>query len=384
MGRADEQIVHEFDLVQRWITKGHPDVHLDKPQRQAGWPWLVRQAGAWLERLQRELRDETDWASWMPTQSLGPWTLVPIRGPLQLWEEARAMHHCVEMFEAACRSGDTLIVSVRQGDRRIATAELVRRQREWHLGQIKGFANREAPEKLMEALAGWVAGIGRACEGSGQDDEIHDKTACLVIDVGDDDDDGDDSSLDADAKLIDEVVAAVIDGNGADEDGAILTRLAAWLERRNDEGNLSYEYGGRIVLRHQFDNWTADPVTWLESARDAGVIGDTRCAELLAADEPAAAMTAPEIDAVRETFVRQILEADDPDGDVYGIWGAERLQASDGRSAWAVYRISGYSFTIVEVSLLGICRRSEEVAGMLQDFGRFAGSLPAPGSGLAG
>jgi hypothetical protein len=78
----------------------------------------------------------------------------------ELWEEARSMHHCAEMFAKACAIGLTIIVSVRdrQTARRVATARIDRTSTAgWQCIQVRGFANRDPDPRVMPAVRALVA-----------------------------------------------------------------------------------------------------------------------------------------------------------------------------------------------------------------------------------
>lgn len=193
------------------------------------------------------------------------------------------MRHCAKQYESDCRTGDTLIVSVRLGERRVATAEIARQGCYWTLRQVKGFANRSAPPRLISALhtfAGrlweepWLKAASKA-------------TICDVEEPADDVDVEDDS-----AELLDMAVAWELDAVPQPHDGCLLLqRIDAWLERQNDEGNLSFRYNGRLLLERQFDDWMADPELWFSHAHDIGILSDERHDELATFVEPLVELT---------------------------------------------------------------------------------------------
>ena len=66
------------------------------------------------------------------------------------------MRHCVDTYSRRCQSGGTLIVSVRKGNRRVATAELALECEGWRLVQVKGFTNVDVPTPLGDRLRVWA------------------------------------------------------------------------------------------------------------------------------------------------------------------------------------------------------------------------------------
>jgi hypothetical protein len=87
---------------------------------------------------------------------MGDYSIRPLRTPLDLWQEARAMRHCAETFAEKCSEGEALLVSLRHGknpDKRVATAWYARQDGQWKLQQVRGFANHDpAPDASLAAL----------------------------------------------------------------------------------------------------------------------------------------------------------------------------------------------------------------------------------------
>ena len=88
--------------------------------------------------------------------------MVALRNAVQLREEAQAMRNCVGNYEAACRSGRTVVFSIRKGDRRVANMTAWRAKGKdgmrWAEPEIAGKANRAVPDlgglarRVMEML----------------------------------------------------------------------------------------------------------------------------------------------------------------------------------------------------------------------------------------
>jgi hypothetical protein len=139
-----------------WLATNHPG-NLTKTQCKAGWPWLVKQTRAWQARRSVELQSQaTQWPVPFDHANMGDYSIRPLRTPLDLWQEARAMRHCVETFAEKCSEGEALLVSLRHGknpDKRVATAWYARQDGQWKLQQVRGFANHDpAPDASLAAL----------------------------------------------------------------------------------------------------------------------------------------------------------------------------------------------------------------------------------------
>jgi hypothetical protein len=145
--------------VLEWLAAECPQ--LDKLQRRAGWPWLVRQTRQWLELRQREIDAEA--VAWdVPFDELivEDFVFRSLKSVRDLWDEARAMHHCADDYASRCAGGEVLIVSIRHRDapqRRRATAMLERVGGAWRVAQVRARANRNPPARVAEAAARLVA-----------------------------------------------------------------------------------------------------------------------------------------------------------------------------------------------------------------------------------
>jgi hypothetical protein len=157
---------------------------------------------------------------------------------------------------------------------------------------------------------------------------------------------------------------------------SVYMEVESLLDGWNDQGDLSYLAGGRQVLHDQVRNWTLEFEDWLQRALDDGWIDEERFAVISKRRKPLQALQPDELAMFDELFVEDILARDAADYDVYGSWGAECLRDEAGREAWAIYRITGYSFTSVELSLLGLCADVAGVKEILEEQGRYSGDLP--------
>lgn len=79
---------------------------------------------------------------------------VALRTPIDLAEEGSAMHHCVATYIQNVASGNSHIISIRDNERRVATAGFGRK---WALIQLKGPCNAQ----VTAAIRGAAENYGR-------------------------------------------------------------------------------------------------------------------------------------------------------------------------------------------------------------------------------
>jgi hypothetical protein len=165
-------------LVGDWFLATAPVI--DKGRAKRGWKYLEKMAEEWhLRTISGDFSWALDFPDWkcMLASNLTGWNtflqpdfplqLVPLTTPALLVEESDAMDHCVASYVDECVRGIIRIFSVRDSatEKRIATAELIRSNGQWQLGQLKGKCNHEFIQLmqiaddpiclLMEALLEW-------------------------------------------------------------------------------------------------------------------------------------------------------------------------------------------------------------------------------------
>lgn len=145
----------ELGDVLEWLDEAYGT--LDKRQRDAGWAWMLGEARTWIQRRRLEIESAASgpWRVPFASDEDRGWIARPITSAVALWDEARAMRHCVFDPLERSRTGDWLAVSVREArcpDRRVATAVLARGVPGYAVREVRGFANADPPPA---ASAGW-------------------------------------------------------------------------------------------------------------------------------------------------------------------------------------------------------------------------------------
>ena len=138
----------------RWLDTDPPPP--DSNQRRAGWRWVEARASA--HSAAEEEGATRTWSVPCGDFETGPWRVVAIRNRRELQEEARAMHNCLERYEADCRFEAMAVYSIRDrasgGRAACFSLELDLEDHVWRLGQVSGRGNcRVAQELVGVALA---------------------------------------------------------------------------------------------------------------------------------------------------------------------------------------------------------------------------------------
>jgi hypothetical protein len=162
-GQGEAYVTDEFGLLVRWAAD----------YAEEGRPRLTsyRNAVEAARRHDRRLRAAAATASSRPwdfpqsPEVFGRWIFVPLATPLDLVEEAIALHHCADQRAAACATGYARLYSIRRREdgKRLATLEV-----RWlpgcggpQLVELRGPLNRPVPEPLRALAQRFVQFLGR-------------------------------------------------------------------------------------------------------------------------------------------------------------------------------------------------------------------------------
>lgn len=124
-----------------WIRSA--GVTLDDNQQKAGWRHLYHRALAWkLDADLQSRREELRWDSLIGAHTAGSWDVTPVTDVWQLHRESQRYRNCMDNYLSDCLAGNArmFVVESREGGR-VGAIGLVRRQREWDLLDVRGFAN---------------------------------------------------------------------------------------------------------------------------------------------------------------------------------------------------------------------------------------------------
>jgi hypothetical protein len=148
-----DQRIAELHKICAWVA-ARKVRQVSRQQRRQGWACLVRSARTYAEQRKRALGlDSLEWSVPLHPVTVGDYTVVPLTCGRDLWEESIDMRHCADLYGERCKSGTTLLFSVRDahGHRR-ATLGLVQREGDWTLAQAVGRANRQLGKAFDEVI----------------------------------------------------------------------------------------------------------------------------------------------------------------------------------------------------------------------------------------
>jgi hypothetical protein len=124
------------------------------------WATVRRENNLWHEAIAKCKSSGSRYkipAPWLPTGHANGFSIVPLDSAKKLWKEGRVMHHCVGSYDQRVAKGVCYIYSVRQGDKRIATVELVRVNGQVRPAQIRGRHNAQPSKEVCTAVRKWLS-----------------------------------------------------------------------------------------------------------------------------------------------------------------------------------------------------------------------------------
>ena len=144
--------LQEIKLVMEWFsTLRRP---LTRSQKQGRRTLLLRKAHAWEEG--EFLRVQSQYEHWpIPFHTLQAGQLTPrgISNASDIGLEGKTMRHCVASYVRQCVAGESLIFSVLQAGKHIATAEYQRGAHDWILHCALGPGNSTLPPTVQLSLS---------------------------------------------------------------------------------------------------------------------------------------------------------------------------------------------------------------------------------------
>ena len=124
------------------------------------WATVQRENNLWHEAIAKCRSPRSRYkipSPWLPTGHANGFSIVPLDSAEELWKEGRAMHHCVASYDRRVVKGVCYIYSVRQGDERIATVELIRINGQVRPAQIRGPRNARPSKEVCTAVRKWLS-----------------------------------------------------------------------------------------------------------------------------------------------------------------------------------------------------------------------------------
>jgi hypothetical protein len=148
-----EQRTSELHEICAWVND-KAIRRLLPQQRHNGWAYLVTRARQHAEQRQQSLLLESmKWNVPIHPITVGEYSAVPLTCGQDLWEESVAMHHCSDLYGERCRSGGTIVVSIRDFEgNRCATFAIERKRGDWRLTHAVGPANRKLGQEFDDLI----------------------------------------------------------------------------------------------------------------------------------------------------------------------------------------------------------------------------------------
>lgn len=150
-------VASELLLVLNWVWDDMP--YLDRNQRRAGWPRVIRTARIWADGQAVKARHSAHtWPIPCPALTQDGLTAIGLGSPYEIWKEAQALRHCAMSYVSACIDQEAIVYSIRSTTGvRVATVAFERADgfASWKLLCVRGFANSVVPNSV-ERFAGWL------------------------------------------------------------------------------------------------------------------------------------------------------------------------------------------------------------------------------------
>lgn len=162
-----EKAQADFSEIYDFLRKSEWGVFTRLGERPS-WADFKAESRKWHEMIEEQEADGRAQISWDaplpshqdPARGLDA---VALRNGQELYEEGKAMHHCVSGYWQECRAGTSAIYSVRQDGRRIATLELQRGEDgQWTNAQFLGRFNKPVRNADAHKFADEIAKLHTA------------------------------------------------------------------------------------------------------------------------------------------------------------------------------------------------------------------------------
>lgn len=136
-----------FSQIADWLQNAEWGVWRELPAS-VSWGDVNSRQKAWHEMILRRERSEKELVAWESLtgvevdKQLGL-ASIPLTDGGMLWDEGKAMHHCVSSYAERCAKGSTRIFSILKDGERLGTLELTCiGAGEWRRGQLNGKCNK--------------------------------------------------------------------------------------------------------------------------------------------------------------------------------------------------------------------------------------------------
>jgi hypothetical protein len=163
MGNRIRPVIESLRDVSDWVDevkREEPRCITRRFSPDMSWATVQRENNLWHEAIAKCRRSRSRFkipAPWLPTGRANGYSIIPLDSAEKLWREGRAMDHCVASYDRRVAKGICYIYSIRQGDKRIATVELVRANGQVRPAQIRARRNAQPSKEVCTAVRKWLS-----------------------------------------------------------------------------------------------------------------------------------------------------------------------------------------------------------------------------------
>jgi hypothetical protein len=163
IGNRIRPVIESLSDVSDWVNEAkrqRPRCITRSFSSDMSWPTVRQQNNLWHEAIAKGRARPSRFKMpppWLPSGDANGYSIVPLDSAEELWKEGRALHHCVSSYDEKVANGACYIYSVRKGDERIATVELVKIEGKVRPVQIRGRCNVQPPKEVRAAVMKWLS-----------------------------------------------------------------------------------------------------------------------------------------------------------------------------------------------------------------------------------
>ena len=156
-----------IEMVNDWLSNAEWGIWRDLPDN-ISWAEANRRQKEWHDMILRRQRSENESIAWdsLTGPSANPQTgfsSIPLTDGGMLWDEGKAMHHCVSSYANKCQKGHSRIFGILKDGERFGTLELqLGDSGEWRNVQFNGKCNASINDERAIEFASQVCAAQQA------------------------------------------------------------------------------------------------------------------------------------------------------------------------------------------------------------------------------
>lgn len=155
-----EQYTARWGQVSDYLAKAELGTWGNLPEK-ITWAILWKRQADWHEAItarEKAANNRYSWTSLVKTMEDDEWVAEALDDGGSLWEEGKAMHHCVSSYAHYCRDGNNRIYSIKKNGDRYATLQIQRTgTAQWKNVQLRGYCNATIKNPFVLAFADSIA-----------------------------------------------------------------------------------------------------------------------------------------------------------------------------------------------------------------------------------